>query len=70
MNFAPEIMKPAIFSVGLIDTICPPSTVFAAYNHLGSKDKTIEVYHGMAHEEIGVHVEKKMKFASKYLQKV
>lgn len=69
MNFAPEIMKPTIFSVGLIDTICPPSTVFAVYNHLGSKDKIIEVYHGMAHEEIGVHVEKKMKFASEYLQK-
>jgi len=69
MNFAPEINKPAIFSVGLIDTICPPSTVFAAYNHLGSREKAIEVYHGMGHEEIGVHVEKKMKWATKYLRK-
>ena len=27
---------PAMFSVALRDTICPPSTVFAAYNHYGS----------------------------------
>ena len=26
---------PALFSVGLMDRICPPSTVFAAYNHYG-----------------------------------
>ena len=26
---------PALFSVGLMDQICPPSTVFAAYNHYG-----------------------------------
>ncbi|MEM0052757.1 MAG: acetylxylan esterase [Nitrososphaeria archaeon] len=68
MNFAPEINKPTIFSVGLIDTICPPSTVFATYNHLASKEKAIEVYYGMAHEEIGVHIEKKMKWATRYLQ--
>ncbi|MEM2154608.1 MAG: acetylxylan esterase [Nitrososphaeria archaeon] len=68
MNFAPEINKPTIFSVGLIDTVCPPSTVFATYNHLASKEKAIEVYYGMAHEEIGVHIEKKMKWATRYLQ--
>lgn len=26
---------PALFSVGLMDVICPPSTVYAAYNHYG-----------------------------------
>lgn len=26
---------PALFSVGLMDDICPPSTVFAAFNHYG-----------------------------------
>ena len=26
---------PALFSVGLMDTICPPSTVYAAYNWYG-----------------------------------
>ena len=28
---------PALFSVGLMDQICPPSTVFAAYNHYGGR---------------------------------
>jgi len=31
---------PALFSVALRDVICPPSTVFAAYNHYGSATGT------------------------------
>jgi cephalosporin-C deacetylase len=39
MNFAARAKAAALFSVGLMDTICPPSTVFAAYNHYaGPKD--------------------------------
>ena len=30
--FAQRARMPALFSVGLIDPICPPSTVYAAYN--------------------------------------
>jgi cephalosporin-C deacetylase len=33
MNFAVRSAVPAWFSVGLMDRVCPPSTVFAAYNH-------------------------------------
>ena len=33
LNFAARATAPALFSVGLMDDICPPSTVFAAYNH-------------------------------------
>lgn len=40
---------PALFSVALMDETCPPSTVFAAYNHYaGSKD--IRVYPYNDHE--------------------
>ena len=28
-------VAPALFSVGLMDEICPPSTVYAAYNAYG-----------------------------------
>lgn len=35
MNFATRATAPALFSVGLMDDICPPSTVFAAFNHYG-----------------------------------
>ena len=33
VNHARRVTAPALFSVGLTDTITPPSTVFAAYNH-------------------------------------
>lgn len=35
VNFARRAAAPAHFAVGLRDTVCPPSTVFAAYNHYG-----------------------------------
>ena len=35
MNFAPRARARALFSAGLMDDVCPPSTVFAAYNHYG-----------------------------------
>ena len=46
---------PALFSVALRDTICPPSTVFAAYNLYGSAtgadpEREIEVYPYNHHE--------------------
>jgi cephalosporin-C deacetylase len=33
VNFAARARAPALFSAGLMDDVCPPSTVFAAYNH-------------------------------------
>ncbi|MBN2385652.1 MAG: acetylxylan esterase [Anaerolineales bacterium] len=33
VNFATRARASALFSAGLMDDICPPSTVFAAYNH-------------------------------------
>lgn len=47
---APRITVPALFSVGLMDEIVLPSTVFAAYHALGSADRTIEVYPYNGHE--------------------
>ena len=35
INFAARAQAPALFSVGLMDDICPPSTVFAAFNRYG-----------------------------------
>ncbi len=45
VNFAARANAPALFSAGLMDEICPPSTVFAAYNHYaGAKDIRIWQY--------------------------
>ncbi len=45
INFAARAYHPALFSVGLMDEVCPPSTVFAAYNYYqGPKDIAIWSY--------------------------
>jgi len=49
-HFATKISAPALFSVALMDTICPSSTVFGAYNHLASAHKQISVYEYNQHE--------------------
>jgi cephalosporin-C deacetylase len=49
MNFAARAKARALFSVGLMDEICPPSTVYAAYNHWRGK-KDIIVYRYNHHE--------------------
>lgn len=47
---------PALFSVGIMDTTCPPSTVYAAFNAYHGP-KRIEPYHYNEHEGGGaVHV--------------
>lgn len=62
MSFAARATAPALFSVGLMDTICPPSTVYAAYNHYAGP-KEIRVYEYNNHEGGGGYqVEAKLKF--------
>jgi cephalosporin-C deacetylase len=47
MNFATRATCPALFSVGLMDEICPPSTVFAAFNHYsGPADINVWPFNG------------------------
>jgi cephalosporin-C deacetylase len=54
VNFAARTRSQAFFSVAVMDETCPPSTVFAAYNHFaGPKD--IRVYHYNDHEGGGTH---------------
>jgi cephalosporin-C deacetylase len=54
VNFAARIQAPALFSVGLMDPVCPPSTVYAAYNHLSSAQKQIVIYPYNEHEGGGI----------------
>lgn len=47
LNFATRATAPARFTVGLMDAVCPPSTVFAAYNHYAAdKEITVWPYNG------------------------
>lgn len=49
VNFAARAQCPALFSVGLMDEVCPPRTVFAAYNHYAGP-KQIRVWEFNHHE--------------------
>jgi len=67
MNFAVRANAPALFSVGLMDTICPPSTVFATYNHY-SATKDIRVWQFNNHEGgDSFQGKEKIKFANERL---
>jgi len=50
VNLAPRATVPTLFSVALMDDVCPPSTVFAAYNAWGSEERDISVYPYNGHE--------------------
>jgi cephalosporin-C deacetylase len=49
VNFAKRATAPALFSVGLMDQVCPPSTVYAAY-HAYAGEKEMVVYPFNDHE--------------------
>ena len=49
VNFAKRASAPALFSVALMDKVCPPSTVYAAYHAYGGV-KDIVVYPFNDHE--------------------
>lgn len=67
VNFAARIKAKCLFSVGLMDTICPPSTVFAAYNRVPA-EKQIMVYDYNGHEGGGVyHAIERLRYARKWL---
>jgi len=56
VNLASRAQVPALFSVALMDEVCPPSTVFGAYNHWPG-DKSISVWPYDGHEGGAAHQE-------------
>jgi cephalosporin-C deacetylase len=67
IHLAPKITARTLFSVGLMDNTCPPSTVFAAYNRLKAK-KEINIYNFNNHEGGGpFQIAARLRFATEYL---
>jgi cephalosporin-C deacetylase len=50
-NLALRIKAEVLWGIGLMDTICPPSSQFAAYNKIISPKK-MEIYPDFAHEDL------------------
>jgi cephalosporin-C deacetylase len=66
VNFAARAGARALFSVGLMDEICPPSTVYAAYNHY-SGPKELRVWRYNHHEGGGTfQTQEKLAFAHRF----
>ncbi len=70
MNLAPEVACPTLVSVGLLDMVCPPSTVFATYNHLApsASPKDLKVYPFGVHAVYPDQWEEKLRWARRHLR--
>jgi cephalosporin-C deacetylase len=67
VNFAPRITARCLFSMGLMDMTCPPSTIFAAYNRIKAA-KEYRTYEFNNHEGGGVyHTLERLHYAARYL---
>lgn len=65
MNLAPRIRCKTVISNGLCDDICPPSTIFAAYNHI-TAEKQMEIYPFHMHEVPYEHSELKFRLLAAF----
>ncbi|MGI6207592.1 MAG: acetylxylan esterase [Anaerolineae bacterium] len=67
LNLADRITCPVLMSVGLVDLICPPSSVYAAFNYLaGDKHMMVYPYHG--HEVPPHHITEQIRWANRHLR--
>ena len=65
VNLSARAKAKSLFSTGLMDQVCPPSTVYAAYNHWAG-EKDIKVYPYNGHEGGGSYqTQEKIKFLKK-----
>jgi cephalosporin-C deacetylase len=67
MNLAPRIQCRTVIANSLWDDICPPSTIFAAYNHI-SAEKHMEIYPFHKHETPYEHQELKFRLLVEVLK--
>jgi cephalosporin-C deacetylase len=58
---APRIRAEVLMAVGLRDTVCPPSTQFAAYNKIQSA-KSMVLYPDFGHEGLPEHSDTVFRF--------
>jgi cephalosporin-C deacetylase len=56
-----RIQGQVYMAVGLMDTVCPPSTQFAAYNKIRSQ-KSLAVYPDFGHENLPGHADRVFRF--------
>ncbi|TXK77182.1 alpha/beta fold hydrolase [Paenibacillus sp. N3.4] len=60
-HLAPRIKGEVMMAVGLMDSVCPPSTQFAAYNKI-TASKKLEIFPDFGHEGLPGLYDKMIKF--------
>lgn len=60
-HLAPRIAGEVYMGLGLMDTVCPPSTQFAAYNKI-TASKSLEIYPDFGHEALPGHPDRIFQF--------
>ena len=55
VNFASRVKCPVLIGAGLIDTVCPPPGVFAAYNQIQGPKEIVMLPFGEHGEKKGSH---------------
>ena len=60
-HLASRIKAETLMATGLMDTICPPSSQFAAYNKIGAP-KDVVIYPDFAHENLPGHTDRVFRF--------
>jgi cephalosporin-C deacetylase len=63
-HLANRIKADVLWGIGLMDTICPPSSQFAAYNKIVSR-KSMEIYPDFGHEGLPGFADKSFEFMLK-----
>ena len=63
-HLARRIRGEVMMGVGLMDTICPPSSQFAAYNKIKSK-KSLVIYPDFGHEGLPGHADRIFQFLAR-----
>ena len=67
LNLAERITCPVLMSVGLRDLVCPPSTIYAVYNHL-SGPKELAVYPAHGHTVSEVHATRRLAWINRQFE--
>jgi cephalosporin-C deacetylase len=63
-HLAPRVRGETLMAIGLMDTVCPPSTQFAIYNKLAAKKSRV-IYPDFAHEHLPGWADHEWQFFSR-----
>jgi len=67
VNFARRATAPGLFSVALMDPICPPSTVYAAANHYAAAAEVVEYAFNEHEGGQGIHWQRQAAWLAEQL---